>query len=114
MAYSQQGDGRNAGRSERMAARNLALSLNRGSVPLKQRHVDQLVRSLRELGSTDGDAIAEEIASLALAGVRIDLRLGARELNTFASAVVGLTAPSGPVDPSFSRLLAYIREEEAR
>lgn len=108
------GEGRSPAHSDRIMARNVALSLNRGSVNLKQSHVEQLVRSLRELHSTDGDTVADEIADLTLAGVRIDLRLDDAELDALASAVMCLTAPPRTTDPAFARLLAHVREEESR
>lgn len=100
--------------SDRVMARNVTLSLSRGSVNLKHAHVEQLVRSLRELDSRIGDTVADEIADLALAGVRIDLRLDGAELEALASAVTRLTAPPRATDPAFARLLAHVREEEAR
>ena len=103
-----------SGPRDRARARSITLSLSRGSVTLRRNHVDLLVRSLRELGSPDGNLVADEVEDLALAGVRIDLRLNAGELDAFASAVVSLGGPTRQVDPAFSRLLAYVREEEAR
>ena len=114
MTALRSGGGGRLAHSDRIMARNVTLSLSRGSVNLKQGHVEQLVRSLRELDSRTGDTVADEIADLALAGVRIDLRLDGAELEALASAVMCLTAPPRATDPAFARLLAHVRDEEAR
>ena len=114
MAALGSAEGRKPAHSDRVMARNVTLSLSRGSVNLKQSHVEQLVRSLRQLHSLNGDTVADEIADLALAGVRIDLRLDGAELDALASAVMCLTAPPRATDPAFARLLAHVRDEESR
>jgi hypothetical protein len=114
MAALGAGEDRRRALRERVLARNLTLSLSRGSVNLKQSHVELLVGSLRKLPSLDGDAVADEIEDLALAGVRIDLRLQPIELEALASAVICLTEGPRPADPAFARLLVCVREAEAR
>jgi hypothetical protein len=111
---SSRGNGRSPAPHDRVIARNITLSLSRGSISLKPSHVEQLVGSLRQLSSSHGNAVADEIGDLLLAGVRVDLRLSAGELDALASAVISLTSPLRTTDPAFARLLAYVREEEAR
>jgi hypothetical protein len=99
--------------ADRMFARKLTLSLGRETVSLQPRLVELLVDSLRRLGSSDGDAVADEVSSLATAGIRIDLRLSAGELGALADAIYQINAPSRPVDPNFARLLTQLRERQA-
>jgi hypothetical protein len=77
------------------------------------RLVELLVDSLRQLGSADGDAVADEVASLARAGIRIDLRLSAPELGALADAITRTNTPARPLDPTFARLLAHLRARQA-
>jgi hypothetical protein len=100
-------------RADRTPSRKLTFALRRGSVALEPRHVALLVESLRLLRSADGRAVADEVSSLAGAGVRIDLRLNASELHALADALVRLHVPSRPVEPGLARLLAQVREEQA-
>ena len=94
----------------RAFGRKVTFSLGRESVSLPPRVVEQLVGSLRQLHSSTGDAVADEVSSLATAGIRIDLRLSAAELRALAEAITGMQRPSRPLDSSVARLLAQLRE----
>jgi hypothetical protein len=98
---------------DRTSRRKITFSLSRESVSLEPRHVELLVTSLGQVGSPDGDAVADEVSALAVAGIRIDLRLSAGELDALAAAIVRLKAPSRMSDPGFERLLAHVREQQA-
>lgn len=98
---------------DRTSRRKITFSLSRESVSLEPRQVELLVTSLEQVGSRYGDAVAEEVSSLAVAGVRIDLRLSAGELGALAAAIVRLKAPSRPAEPGFERLLAHVREQQS-
>jgi hypothetical protein len=50
------------------------MSFGREAVSFPKGEVDRLVGSLRDLGSPQGDSMAEETSALTLAGVTIDLR----------------------------------------
>lgn len=100
--------------ADRMFGRKIAFSLGRGgTVSLPPRLIPLLVDSLRQLASSDGDAVADEVSSLATAGIRIDLRLDAGELGALAAAINRINPPTRPLDPNLVRLLAQLREEQA-
>jgi hypothetical protein len=82
-------------------------------VPLHGHHVERLVATLGRLGSTDADAVAEEVSALALAGVRIDLVLSAPELASLVTALLRIQAESQMPDPAYGRLLALAREQQS-
>jgi hypothetical protein len=81
-------------------------------VSLEPRRITLLVDSLRQLESSDGDAVADEVSFLVTSGIRIDLRLSAGELTALADAINRLNPPSRPVDPNFMRLLTQLREQQ--
>jgi hypothetical protein len=99
--------------AERTFGRKITFSLGRGTVALQPRLVAQLVDSLRELATSDGDAVADEVSFLSTAGIRIDLRLSAAELRALADGITRMSPPSRPLDPSFVRLLDQLREQQA-
>jgi hypothetical protein len=70
------------------------MSFGREAVSLPKGEVDRLVGSLRDLGSPQGDSMAEEISALTLAGVTIDLRPTNAELGALVSAVVRIGNPT--------------------
>ena len=90
------------------------MSFGREAVSLPKGEVDRLVGSLRDLGSPQGDSMAEEISALTLAGVTIDLRPTNAELGALVSAVVRIETASRLPRPVFVGLLRLAREQQRR
>jgi hypothetical protein len=90
------------------------MSFGREAVSLPKGEVDRLVGSLRDLGSPQGDSMAEEISALTLAGVTIDLRPTNAELGALVSAVVRIERASRLPRPAFVGLLRLAREQQRR
>ena len=77
-----------------------AFSFGSGSMSLRNSDVTQLLAALH--------AIGEEIESLMVAGVRVDLRPNAAESAALAAAIRKILANSPGPRPHFSRMLGLV------
>jgi hypothetical protein len=97
-----------------MAQRHTIISVGHGSLSLTESDITALVGALRDLNDRDANAVVEEIETMKLAGLRIDLRLSQDETGALTSAVTRIltTTPSGS-QPRFGRLLTLVRDQSA-
>ena len=85
-----------------------AFSFGSGSMSLRNSDVTQLLAALHASGAAPAESIAEEIESLMLARVRVDLRPNAAESAALAAAIRQIIANSPGPRPHFSRMLGLV------
>jgi hypothetical protein len=85
-----------------------AFSFGSGAMSLRNSDVAQLLAALHESGDGAAESIAEEIESLMLARVRVDLRPNAAESDALARAIRQILAKSPGPRPHFSRMLGLV------
>ena len=77
-----------------VAAPRTEITIGRGTVALRQDELDRLLKALQGLATNAATDIADEIAALRVAGVRIHLMPTKDELEALRAAVVA-SIPTG-------------------
>jgi len=88
------------------AAPRTEITIGRGTVALRRDELDRLLLALGELRLPGAESVADEIAALRVAGVRIHLLPSTEELQALRAA----TRAAEPVARSGGSSLARLRE----
>jgi hypothetical protein len=94
-------------------ARAATLTLGtREAIPLPMRHVTILGAALRALGTPDGREVADELDTLARAGVRVDLDPTPEVISALVAALINIESNMPGRDATFARVLRLAREQQ--
>ena len=93
-----------------VAAPRTEVTIGRGTVALRQDELDRLLKALQSLTTQAAIDIADEIAALRVAGVRIHLLPSAPEVEALFSAIALAEPISRSPGSSLARLKALLSE----
>jgi hypothetical protein len=86
------------------------ITIGRGTVAVRQDELDRLLRALGELEHEGAASIADEIAALRVAGVRIHLLPSPPEVEALFAAIAAAEPISRSPGSSLARLKALLSE----